>query len=409
MNVLYHHRTRGQEVEGVHIRGIVNGLRQLGHRVDIVSPPGVEVDHGPTAVAANDPPKANGTPEANGVPKKSAWSLLSRNAPELMFEGAELAYNAYAWPAIESQMVRRRYQLLYERYALFTVAGVMAARAHRVPLILEVNDSAVVNRIRPLKMRAAARRVERYVWNRADAIVTITSYFRDLIIEAGVPEERVHVIANAVDENAFASAEDGSARTRLGLDGKVVIGYVGAMNHWRRLDLLIEAFAALSHKHPSAHLLLIGEGPDRAEIADRARSLGLESRVTFTGRVAHREIPSHLAALDVAVIPHSNAYGSPMKLFEYMAAGKATLAPWLPPIVSVIGYDDGGLLFAPLDGKSMERALDRVLSEPAWRVQLGVRAREKALSEYVWNRHAQTIMELFSKIDATALKRREAR
>ncbi len=394
MNVLYHHRTRGQDVEGVHIRGIVGALRGLGHRVDVVSPPGVDVDRAQAAGPAST--------AIIPAPRPSPWALVSRRAPEVLFESFEVAYNAWAWPALEAHLLRRRCDLVYERYALFGLAGVVTARRRGVPIILEVNDSAEVNRIRPLRMQAAARRVERFIWSTADAVVTITSYFRDLIIAAGVPGERVFVIPNAVDDAAFggAGADGAAVRARLGLDGKVVIGYVGAINHWRRLDLLLDAFADLSPRHPAAHLLLIGEGPDRAAIAEAARARGLADRVTFTGKVPHAHVAAHLAAIDVAVIPHSNAYGSPMKLFEYMAAGRLVVAPWLPPIVSVLGDGDGGVLFPPLDRTGLHDALDGLLGDPERRARLGARAREKVLAEYVWRRHAETIVALSSRLGA---------
>lgn len=391
MNVLYHHRTRGEDVEAVHIRGIVHGLRSLGHHVDVVSPPGVDVER---------EKKPDGAPKHGAAKSRtSPWTLVSKKAPEVLFEGAEVAYNAYAWPVLESRMRRRDYQLLYERYALFSMAGVLAAQRHAKPLILEVNDSAVVSRIRPLKLQAAARRVERFVWHRADAIVTITHYFRDLILEAGVPGDRVFVIPNAVDEAAFRALPDGRAqRERLGLTGRVTIGYVGAINFWRRLDLLVNAFQRVAPRFPDANLVLIGDGPDRAAVAEQARKLGLERRITFTGKVPHAEIPSLLAALDIAVIPHSNTYGSPMKLFEYMAAGKLVVAPWLPPIVSVIGQDDGGVLFPPLDENGLTRALEGLLADGERRARLGARAREKVMADYVWRRHAQTVLDIHKEL-----------
>jgi glycosyltransferase involved in cell wall biosynthesis len=272
---------------------------------------------------------------------------------------------------------------------------------HGLPLILEVNDSAMVNRIRPLKLQAAARRVEHFVWRRADAIVTITHYFRDLILEAGVDPARVFVIPNAVDDAAFGALPDGKAvRARHGLDGTVSIGYVGAINFWRRVDLLVHSFAELAGRHPEARLVLIGDGPDADGVRELAARLGVADRVVLTGKVPHAQIPEHLAALDVAVIPHSNTYGSPMKLFEYMAAGRIVVAPWLPPIVSVIGEDDGGLLFPPLDGKGLTGALAKLLDDPALRERLGARAREKVLSDYVWKRHAQTILDIHREVAA---------
>jgi glycosyltransferase involved in cell wall biosynthesis len=393
MNVLYHHRTRGQDVEGVHIRGMVGALRQLGHRVDVLSPPGVAIN-GEAQAAGGEPATRRAA-----LSRRSPWALVAASVPEAVFEAIEVAYNAYALPALEARLLRRRYQLIYERYALFSLAGVIAARRRKVPIILEVNDSALVDRIRPLRLQAAARRVERFIWSSADAIVTITSYFRDLIVADGVAARRVHVVANAVDEAAFRVPPDGSeVRRRCGLNDKLVVGYVGAINYWRRLDLLIAAFGAIAARHPSAHLLVIGDGPDRAALREALHSQGLGARVSFTGKLEHSDIAAHLGAIDVAVIPHSNDYGSPMKLFEYMAAGKPVVAPWLPPIVSVIGDGDGGVLFPPLDLAGFTQALDAVLSDRDYRVRLGLRAREKALGEHVWRRNAEAILRILDQL-----------
>lgn len=387
MNVLYHHRTRGQEVEGVHIRGMVNALRRRDHRVDIVSPPGVDVERS-AAVAR---------PAARK--KKSPWSLLTQRAPELVFETAELGYNGYALGALARRFAEVPYDLCYERYALFSLSGVELAKRRGVPIILEVNDSAIVPRIRPLKMQAAACRAEQHIWQRADAIVTITPYFRDLIIEQGVDPARITVIPNAIDAPDYATLPNrAAARERLGLDQKLVLGYVGALNHWRRLDLLLDAFARLAPKHPRAHLLLVGDGPDRAAIQAGLEEKGLAARATLTGRLPHEEMPAYLSALDVAVLPHSNLYGSPMKLFEYMASACPIVAPCLPPIASIFRDEGAGVMFAELDGTALERELDALLLDDARRTALGQAARKLALSRYTWDVHAETLMRLYGTL-----------
>jgi len=382
VKVLYHHRTRGTDVEAVHIRGVVDGLTALGHEVEMVAPPGVSVTR----------PERVATTVVEPAPKKrlSPWSTLAKRAPQSVFEAAELGYNAWALPSLEAHL--SGVDFIYERYALFLVAGVVAARHRRVPLILEVNDSAVVSRIRPLGWQAAARRVERFVWQRADAVITVTGYFRDLIIEAGVDPGRVLVMPNAVDEAAFATLPDGQdVRARLGLQGKVTIGYVGAMNYWRRVDLLVRAFARL--EQPNAQLVLVGDGPDADGVRQLAASLGIADRVTLTGAVPHAQIPAHLAALDIAVIPHSNIYGSPMKLFEYMASGKVVVAPWLPPIATIVD-DESARLVPPLDEPALTRALDSLVADPDLRRRLGTRARALALQKHVWRHHAEDIAAL---------------
>ncbi len=383
MNILYHHRTRALQVEGVHIRGIVDGLRRLGHRVDVVSPPGVTLESQATTA---------------GAPAKTRWSLLSTHAPELLFESAEIAYNGYAYPMLAARLGLKDYQFIYERYALFSVAGVLAARRYHLPIVLEVNDSAVVSRIRPLKWQAAARRAEKFIWQRASAVITISDHFRDLIVDAGVKRARVHVMPNAVDEQRFATLPDSAElRQRLGLGDKTVIGYLGALNHWRRLDLLLEAFAKVATEHPQATVLLVGEGPDREALQAQAQALGFSHRVQFVGKVDHGAIVDYLMLLDIAVIPHSNDYGSPMKLGEYMAAGKAVVAPSLPPIAQVVGAGEG-ILFAPLDVDELAHALERLLCNEPLRQQIGARAREKVMTQYVWRHHVEATLQLVDDI-----------
>ncbi len=371
MNVLYHHRTRAQDVEGVHIRGMVNAFRELGHTVDIVAPPGVT--HEPRAQAA----------AANG--KLARWSAFAREAPESLFEVAEVAYNAYALPALERRLRERDYSFVFERYALFLGAGVVAAAHRHLPIILEVNDSARVDRIRTAHWKRAAFEAERRIWRSASAIVTVSSVFRDIVIDAGVPAERVHVIPNAVDARAFAELPDGAAtRRELGLDG-VVIGYIGALNGWRRVDLLLDVFA---RRQLDASVLVIGAGRDRP-----ARERGADRRVRFVGNVPHADIPRYLACIDIAVIPHSNSYGSPMKLFEYMAAGKAVVVPALGPMTDVLTPAEGRL-FAPLDGEALAGTLAELVADAGLRVRLGRAARDKALREFVWRRNAETVLRL---------------
>src|SRR4051794_15733650 len=187
MRFVYHHRTRGRAVEGVHIRGIASGLRELGHEVAVVGPPGVTLEE-------------QGSDQAHAPSWKSRlWDTFSHHCPEALFELAEVAYGLAGAVRLARAGRRERADAIYERYAFFNAAGVLAARARHIPLLLEVNDTVAVERERhgnPLLLRGLAERIERHVFGGAAALFVVSEYLRDLLIERGVPADKIVVTPN---------------------------------------------------------------------------------------------------------------------------------------------------------------------------------------------------------------------
>ena len=162
MNILYHHRTQGKGVERVHIMGLVNGLRELGHQVEIIGPPWAEPES-----------HLNESIEETSNNRKSNWNILSKYLPEFLFELMEMAYNAYAYFNLSRHLRKRRVDAvdaIFERYALFMFAGVLVARTHGCPIILEINDAADIERVRTLKFKNIARGLEKTIFKKADAL-----------------------------------------------------------------------------------------------------------------------------------------------------------------------------------------------------------------------------------------------
>ena len=163
MRILYHHRTRGRHVEGVHIRGIVHALRELGHEVTLMSFPGADPEHEPAAQAGSGRGRLAGA--------------ITR-LPGVLFELLELGYNLVTLLRMGAAIRRLRPQLIYERYSLFLFASVWLARRWGIPLVLEINDSALVERVRPLRLRGLARRIEGWCLRNCTGLVFISTYFR---------------------------------------------------------------------------------------------------------------------------------------------------------------------------------------------------------------------------------------
>lgn len=382
--VLYHHRTQGKGVEGVHIRGIVGGFRKRDIGVDILGPPGTS-----TAERASTPP--TGTKSKPGLLKKAlAW--FADFAPECIFEAAELLYNALAFVRLYRATRSRRYDMIYERYAVFLAAGVFVAKLRRIPIVVEVNDSAVVERNRPLAMKWPARRMERWVLRNATLVVTVSQPFRQHLMVHGLDGDRVVVTPNAVNpedwpDEPLANTE-AAAKAK---PGPVTIGMVAAFVDWHKLDLLVECFAVVSQE-ADVRLVLVGDGPARATAEELATKLGCRDRVEFTGRIPHYQVGKLLRGFDIAVTANSNDYASPVKIFEYMAAGKAIVAPAYSAISEVLVDGETALLFKPLDRESFTQALRLTICSGELRESLGQNARARVLVAHTWQRNVERIL-----------------
>ena len=320
MTILYHFRTQGTGAEGVHIAGIANAFEQLGYRVVFSSPTGID----PRVTAGASP---------FGSGRRSLLSRLAARAPRIVFELLEIAYNAVAAFRNLRLILRERPALIYERHAFFLCSTAMLARLMRVPLVVEVNELVGDERIRPDPLLALlARAADRITMRLASRIVVVSPHLKRRIESLGVPGSRVLVLPNAVSAESLDAPADGAAiRARHGAQDALIVGFVGWFVAWHRLDRLIGEFAALTASDPRLRLMLVGDGTLKAELESQAARLGIAGRIIWTGSVPHAEVPAHIAAMDICVVPHSNEYRSPIKLFEYMARARAVLAPRVEP------------------------------------------------------------------------------
>jgi len=378
MNILYHHRTQGKGAEGVHVRGIVTALRDLGHTVTVVSPPGVD-------------PLGEEPATARPSALSRFWGVLGRRLPQFLFEILELGYNVWACRRMLALARREVFDFIYERHAVNCFAGLLVSRSRRLPLLLEVNDAAFVERVRNISMRSIPIFIERKVFARACAIVTISGAFRDALVAQGVRPEKIAVLPNAIDAGMFSVPDAHADRilARYALAGKVVIGYVGGFAPWHRLDMLLEAFQTLRVRHGDAALLLVGGGVTLESIRSSVNAQGLGGVVALPGSVPHSEIPGHVSAMDICVIPDCNDFCSPMKLFEYMAMEKPVVAPRLPSLREIVTDGVDGILFEPRQRAALVAALDTLLADGELRGRIGRAARASVLSRHSWRGNAE--------------------
>ena len=378
----------GRSSQAMHIRSLVEAWKADGHEVTVLSPPGVD-----PLTAAGLMPFLRKEDRATGVQR--IWKYMSCECPQFIFEVFELLYNLFLPFRLLPILWRQPEAVLYERHAYFMFMGVLLGKWLRRPVVLEVNELAGFKRARGLIMERLARRIDAWVFSRANHILCVSGILADEAQQRGANAERVHVLPNAIDRNRFRSLQPGqSLRARLGLEGSIVIGHVGLFHLWDRLDILLEVVRSIRDRHPEAKVLLVGDGPEMKNLKQTASRLGMESAVIFSGAVPRDDVPAYIDATDICVLPDSNAFGSPIALFEFMAMGKPCVVPDLGPMRDVIDDHVTGFLFPHADYSALGNVLLRLVEDPALRNQVGARARLAVFKRHTWAANARFIVQL---------------
>ena len=367
MRILYSHRIQSRDGQSVHVEELVGAFRALGHDVLVIGPGFYE--------------KAGFGGESKLI------SVIRSRLPLALGELAELAYNVPAYWRLHRASRSFQPDLIYERYNLYFLAGTLLARWTGVTLFLEVNAPLSEERSRHggLQLQRLARRLERFVWRSADRVLAVTGVLKDMIAAAGVPAGRIEIVPNGIDPARFVCPP-----SRQQPIGPVVLGFVGFVRDWHGLDAVIAAMAA--HDNIPLDLVVVGDGPVLPALQRQAAELGIANRVRFTGLRQHDAIPGLVAGFDIALQPRVVTYASPLKLFEYMAAGKAIVAPDQPNIRETLTDGATALLFDTQEPQAMWQAICRLAVDPALRARLGAAARaEITRRDYTWRGNAERI------------------
>lgn len=296
---------------------------------------------------------------------------------------------------------------VYQRYGLYGYAGLEVSRRLGVPLVLEFNGSEVwISRHwgKPLRFRRTAEAIERLLLEKANLVVVVSTPIRDELVSRGIADERILVNPNGVDPDRYSPSVDGTAvRRRHGLEGKRVIGFIGTFGRWHGAEVLAEAFGRLLERRPdwreSVRLLMIGDGLTMPEVRANLGRNGVSELVALTGAVPQEQGPAHLAACDVLASPHvrnpdgTPFFGSPTKLFEYMAMGRAIVASNLDQIGELLRHGETAWLVEPGDPASLAQGLERLLVDDDLARALGAAARAEAVARHTWRDHTRRIVE----------------
>ncbi len=305
--------------------------------------------------------------------------------------------------ARELEQLHRRWRIdaVYERYSLWSYAAASFTHTARLPYLLEVNAPLrhEQRRYRTLENAAAAATLESYLFRRADRVIVPSAELRPYAISRGARAGAVSVVPNAADPALFDSARQHSAAGSG--ETQFVVGFLGTLKPWHGLEDLMRAFSHLRRISASYHLLIAGDGPLRSALEKATRQNGLRGAVTFAGDAAHDGVPALLARMHVAVAPYprmAGFYFSPLKIFEYMAAGVPVVASDIGQIGTVLTHRKTALLHRPGAVREMVAHIEDLRRHPALRLRLARAARQVATRRFTWRRNAERVIAMISKI-----------
>jgi glycosyltransferase involved in cell wall biosynthesis len=336
----------------------------------------------------------------NRVPKQ--WI---RSAPEqairsrtLLTLAADFVYvissavNTWrAWRKLGGQV-----DCVYERQSAFGLLG-WAFRRHGVPWILETNGPIfyeIKTKTTRVLLSDLACRLEIKAYRECDMIVCISETLKEIIVrEIDVPPAKVVVIHNAVDPAVFDPDKHEPIRI---FDG-FTVGYVGSLNPWQGLQLLIEALSELEADGLRVYAVVVGDGGKRVALEALARRLGVSERVAFIGRVRWQEVPRYIGGFDLGYsgqvqMGEREMYHSPMKLYEYMAMAKPVIASDFEATRQMVRDEETGFLFRMGSKEDLKRALTRAYEARNELYEMGSKARREVVSKHNWQARVHRII-----------------
>ncbi len=312
-----------------------------------------------------------------------------------------VSYNIQLFAHILRLSRRHQVSLIYQRHAIFSIAPVLAARLLGIPLVLEVNGSEVwvKSHWSRLSFMRLARRCEAYAIRSADRLALVSDVIAEQIAPYGPEAARMLITPNGVDPEVFRPDIEGEpVREKYRLGRSIVVGFIGTFTRWHGVGTLLDAARHVVTGHRGITFLLIGDGDLRSMLEHRVADERLSDRIVFTGMVGHHAAPRFLAACDILVSPHlgfegkGRFFGSPTKLFEYMAMGRAIIASNLEQIGDVIRDGENGLHMQPGDSAGLAAQIVRLATDTELRRTLGDNARRDAIRFHTWDRNVTQIL-----------------
>jgi len=372
VKISYFHYLYGQDSALHHVQQFATAVRSLGYQISVHN--------------------MNLAPTDDATVKNHVRKAFKRRFSPYLHEFKELLWNP-RYICREIEIVRKEQpDIILSRTHYLTASCLAVSKWTGTPLVLEVNAPARESALyldEYLHIPLLGVFLERLMVHGAAHVVVVSEALRRYITDCyNVGTEKITVNHNGADCDRFHPGLDGAAvRRKFGLHGKRIVGFVGSLQTWHGPDLLEKMIKQLASD--GVKFLLVGGGAGWKKFRDSIAKSGLSEHLIYTGRIPHASLPEHVAAMDVAVMPDSNFYGSPLKVLEYMSAAVPTVAPRYGPLEELIQHGREGLLFAPRDTDTAVQQIRFLLDHPQTCREMGLAASHRVAQGFTWRHNAE--------------------
>lgn len=389
MRIAYVSMDRGVPVFGtkgcsVHVQEVTRELLRRDHRVEMFTT------------------RLGGEPTCDLASLKVHKIRLNSSADRAEAEQAFIVANNSLLKLLRSE---GPFDLIYERYSLFSSAAMQYAQATRTPSVLEVNSPLIEEqaRYRLLVHQGEAEEMTEQAIRSAGTVIAVSEQVASFARPYRAAGDEVFVVPNGVDIRRFENCQLPRPERAA---GGLTIGFVGTLKQWHGVADLVAAFGKLGGEHPSTRLLIVGDGPEREALAQQVAALPdtIARRVEFAGAVPPQQIPSLLARMDIAVAPYgqlTDFYFSPLKIYEYMAAGLPTVTSDVGELPELINEGVTGLIYPAGNIAALASSLSALMQSSELRCRLGLAALECVSQHCTWQNVVSRVFELANQSAGT--------
>lgn len=393
MKILYTISARGTNLnikEGyyVHIKEIYNGLRSQGHEVHLL--------------ATSDTSLKQDFPISHTI-KHRYMPLVHHMIPYTGF----IDSSSYFLKIINLQK-KYKFDIIHNRWGLRNLGTHLAAKLLKIPMLVENNglgieEKSLFSDPYPKYEEVYLKFIRKIQMKMCNHIYAVSNMVKEIMIIWGIPGDKISVLPNAANHEMYKNVTpELQIRKNLNWENKTIIAYTGSLHLWYGLEILPNVFKNIFDKNQNARFLIVGNGQYKAEFQNKIKMLQLENLVHFYGAVPHSKIPSVLFEVDIVVAPYKDLpmgfFGSPLKIFEYMMAGKTIVTTAIGQNSEVLEHNKTALLVPPENSTGMTDAILKLIQNPDIAKNLGINAKKEAMEKHTWKQYCKKLLILYDWI-----------